>query len=70
MMLDDEREKKKKNRKSAFEVYGKHHRASRLEQRTAVSTGQEAQLDQKSVFSVQHQAGTGTALQWEAFLQA
>lgn len=41
-----------------------------LEQRTAMNTGQEAQLDHNSVFSVQHQAGTGTAVQWEAFLQA
>lgn len=49
----------------AFEVKG-----NTLEQRTAMNTGQEAQLDHNSVFSVQHQAGTGTAVQWEAFLQA
>lgn len=52
-------------RKRAFEVKG-----NTLEQRTAMNTGQEAQLDHNSVFSVQHQAGTGTAVQWEAFLQA
>lgn len=37
--LDDVSQRVRKERKRAFEEYGKHHRASRLEQRVAVKYG-------------------------------